>query len=345
VDVITYSENYLSAVMDFARRATGHFSYNWVGREDLFRWKYLEQTCSLPDGEAPVWLAVEDGIVRGLLGAVVSDFQWRGRTIPGLAAMDLYLEEACRGSGTAREMLALYEAATDLKLMLVSTAQVHKLYLRRGYTSLPGIGAQTVYRGPAGAARRLLRRFAGPQSGAVIAEGVDRLRSWLLSQPGVSLLPDTVPDEFDELIQAAQSRFELASRRDGNWLLWKYRHHPDRQGEIFTLSDDRGPLAVFAFARRQSAGPPMLILGDLFLRDNDDTETPRLLAGWTAKLTRVCGAHGLTLFDCGLTLNRILGAGPLSGTRPFHCSLLVSGEKAEVPDSCYVSAGDGDFIR
>ncbi len=344
MEVEPFSEDQVGPTMDFASRAAQHFTFNWAGREELLRWKYMEQTTVLPDQPFPAWTVTEGGTVRGFLGSVVSDFRVRGQEQTGAAAMDLYLEEAARGRGAIQELMRLYEQSAHVKLMLISTPKAHGIYLHRGYAELTGLRIQSASWGLVGLARRL-RKHVGSAPQADASQKVARLRDWIAAQPGVALLGEEDRPEIDAFVREAQSRYDLASLRGTGWLLWKYRRHPDHHGDVFVLRDQAGPRVVFAFAWRQIKGPPQLALGDLFFRDPDDRESLEILARYARRLVRLTGAYSLTWIDCGSPFSRLLQGQARTRSNSPLCSLLLGKGQQPMPDHRYISAGDGDYLR
>ncbi len=344
MEVKPFSEDQVGPVMDFAARATQHFTFNWVEREELLRWKYMEQTASLPGQSIPAWTVSDGDTVRGFLGSVVSDFRAQGQETTGAAAMDLYLEEATRGRGAIQELMRLYEQCAHVKLMLISTPKAHGIYIHRGYSEITGLRVRSASWGLVGLARRL-RKHVGSAPQADAGEKVARLRDWLTVQPGVGLLREEDRPEIDAFVRVAQSRYDLASLRDTNWLLWKYRHHPDGHGDVFVLRDQAGPRAVFAFAWRQVKGPPQLALGDLFFRDPGDREALEQVARHARRLVRLTGAYSLTWIDCGSPFTDLLQKQARTRSHAPLCSLLLGDSKQPEPDHQYISAGDGDYLR
>ena len=346
MEVIAFTEQYLGAVMDFATRSHEAFPFSWEGREELFRWKYLEQVNRLRTGEHPCWIAVEDGRVVGFLGSMASDFWFAGEEMDGNAAMDLYLEDACRGKGVGKEMLRLYEESARLKLMLVSSEQAHNIYLHRGYQDLPGIRATASMWSLRCGWHWLLRKAGIERFELEPAEGAGRMRDWMLTRSNVSVLNGHKRELVNDFLVQSQRRFSLAPRRSVEYLEWKYRNHPDRHGEVFTLSDDAGLCAIFALANRSLGGPPMLVIGDVFLRDHNDRRVLRKLVDWCRELVDVLGAHAAGTFGCWTPLNETMQEALASRNQVFRCSILVD-DCATPADTAtaYISAGDGDYIR
>jgi len=347
MDVHPFSEAYLGATLDFAQRARPAFAFSWADDEALFRWKYAHPLHRLPGQELPAWIVREGERVVGFLGSMPVEFWHGGRTLPGNVAMDLFLEESCRGRGAVGELLRLYEASAPLSLMLVSSERAHAIYLRRGYRNLPGLCSRFHAWSARDAARWLLRRLKLARFAPGPPAPADALREWLAAQPGVAVLAPGETGAADDLLRRHQRAHATAPRRTVASLIWRHREHPARHGEIFTLRDQGVLKAVFALCNRRLAGPPMLVLADLFLAEPDDEATVRRVVDLCRRLLGPAGAHALNTVGPPCLAARVLAESALiARARPLRCSLRVEGGDAGVdPARCYVSAGDGDYIR
>jgi GNAT superfamily N-acetyltransferase len=346
MEVVPFSERELGATLDFAARVRQQFPFSWAGREALLRWKYLEQVQRPAAAVAPVWILRDGDRVRGFLGAMLYDFWCTGQDLSGAAAMDFYLEPECRGRGLGQQLLQAYEAAARVKLMILSTPQAHRIYLQRGYAELKGVHACYGIWGLSGLARWLGHKALRRRYACVPPESADRLRDWLLARPGVGLAAAAEAPALDAFLRRAQERYDFAPRRTLAYLLWKYRQHPDRHGEVFTLREAGALKGVFAFANRQREGPPLLALGDHFLADPQDEASIHRLLDFSRRLTGLLGAHATVMLDPGSALGRALRTATLTRVQPLLCSLKIDGEVAAIElRRSYLSAGDGDFIR
>lgn len=346
MEVTRFSAEHLGATMDFARRAGPDFVFNWADREALFRWKYMDQVQRLADGELPAWVAREGDRVVGFLGAAAYDFWFVDQAMSGNAAMDYYLEPACRGRGVGKELLRCFEASARLKLIILSSRQAHEIFLHRGYQDLSGVRAHYGIWGLGGIVRRSLRKLKLTSFDFAAADSADQLRASLSDVPGLRV-PDAGDREtVDVFLRRAQEQYSLAPLRTYAYMEWKYRLHPDRHGEIFLLEAGGEIEAVFALANRRLDGPPMLAIGDLFLRNPDDVATIRRVLGLCGEAVRATGAHGSVALDPGGTIGRELCNVSMTRSRTRRCSMLVNDRdaRAELAKS-YISAGDGDFIR
>jgi hypothetical protein len=346
MDVDRFGVQHLGATMDFARRAGPDFVFNWAESEPLFRWKYMEQVQRLADGELPVWIARDGDRVVGFLGAAAYDFWFADQAMPGNAAMDYYLEAACRGRGVGKELLRCFEASARLNLIILSSRQAHEIFLHRGYQELSGVCAHYGIWGLPGRVRWGLRKLKLTSFDFAAADSADRLRAFLSNVPGLRV-PDAGDREtVDAFLRKAQEQYSLAPLRTYAYMEWKYRLHPDRHGEIFVLEGDGEIQAVFALANRRMDGPPMLAIGDLFLRHPEDVATIRLVLELCGKAVRATGAHASVALDPGGALGRELRNVTMTRSQSRRCSMLVDDcdARAELAKS-YISAGDGDFIR
>ena len=344
MEILPFAERHLGATMDFARRAEPAFGFSWARSEALFRWKYGDPMHALSGQEMPVWIARDGERVVGFLGSQPTGYLREGTPIRGNLAMDLYLEESCRGRGIAAGMLALYEASAELKLMLVSSPHAHSIYLRRGYTSLPGVRSWFFANGAGAASRWILRRLRlaparqSPPAAESLADG-------LSGKAGVGILASSEHDEVDAFLERCRLASRLAPLRDVAALVWRYRAHPARHGEIFTLREAGELKAVFALCRRELNGPPAIVIGDLFLAGPGEAAATRRIVDLAREMvdaTKACALNAVC--TDGLLPDLMSRSALLSRAVPLNCSLRMESRPAD-GDGLTLSAGDGDYIR
>ncbi len=136
----------------------------------------------------------------------------------------------------------------------------------------------------------------------------------------------------------------FSALRNSRFLLWKYRAHPELHGDVFTWHHNGKLAAVFALANQNRGGVHILVLADLYLR-KPDAATVMHFARMLNSAAHVVRADASGIFGSWELMTKACYRGWLKYTRSHRASLLVEGCGHDLsPSSCYISAGDGDYL-
>jgi len=344
VEVIPYEERWLGSLLDYSVRASPGFFFSWAKNEKLFRWKLVNQPSLKPGEQVPVWLAVEGDRVIGMRASMLSDYSCDGQPIRGVVGCDYYVERKYQGQGIGRELLKHSLELAPLHLHLNSSARAHGMHLHRGCREIKGLATYLTLHNPLAAASWLLRRALRGPAGRGAPRPIGKVRDWFCRQPGVAPLQKNDTDDTDGLLSYAQRRFAFAALRNSRFLLWKYREHPEQHGEVFTWQRNGELVAVFAMANQNRGGVHILVLADLYLRE-PDAAIALHFARMLNKAAHYACADASGIFGSWDLITKACYRGALKYARYHRASLLVEGCGHDLsPCSCYISAGDGDYL-
>ena len=344
IDVVAFEERYLGSLLDFSVKAAPGFFYSWAGSEELFRWKHARQPVQLPGTVVPIWLAVSAGRVVGTRGSMIGRYWFSGRELLGAIGCDYYIEPEYRGTGVGKELLRCSVELAPLRLNLNSSRASHIRHLSMGFQEIKGCNTHLSIRNLSSAGRWLHRRLLRGPGGRGTPNPIDRTRDWLAGQPGIEVLTEGMRATVETFLGQVQRRHVVAGLRTMDELLWRYREHPQRHGEVFAWHDNGQLEGVFAVANQSRDGLHILVLADLYLRQTALEPLSRI---WrlTRQASRASRADAASVFGSSKQLNGVVHRSLLTYTRRHLCSMQLEGQPdaVEIP-SCYISAGDGDYI-
>jgi GNAT superfamily N-acetyltransferase len=344
VEVIPYEERWLGSLLDYSVRAAPGFFFSWASNDKLFRWKLVDQPSLKPGEQVPVWLAVEGGRVIGIRASMLSDYSCDGQRIRGVVGCDYYVEQEYQGQGIGRELLKHSLELAPLHLHLNSSARAHGMHLHRGCREIKGLATYLTLHNPLAAAGWVTQRMLRGPAGRGTPRPIGKVRDWFCRQPGVVPIQESDAEEIDELLSSAQRQFDFAALRNSRFLLWKYRAHPELHGDVFTWHHNGKLAAVFALANQNRGGVHILVLADLYLR-KPDAATVMHFARMLNSAAHVVRADASGIFGSWELMTKACYRGWLKYTRSHRASLLVEGCGHDLsPSSCYISAGDGDYL-
>ena len=86
------------------------------------------------------------------------------------------------------------------------------------------------------------------------------------------------------------------------------------------------------------------MLADLYVRE-PDASIPAKAWRFARRAAAATGAHAASVFGSDEQLNSVVHGSPLTYVRHHLCSLQLEGGSKDIQiPSCYISAGDGDYI-
>ena len=339
IRIAEFTEQYLGQVLDFGAR----HRLRWGGNEALFRWKFFSHPRSADGARNHFWLVLDGERVVGINGGLTCEYWIGGQCVAGISSVDWYLDDACRGKGTGRELLGVMEQLAPLKLPILSSEVAHRLQLGRGYSALPMTFTTLRVRRPLACAAWWLRR-SRPARSSQPSRSFAPAVSILLASPRLRLLRENETAEVLRLMIDAQQRYYFCALHDPRFLIWKYRQPPQRCGETFVLEQNGRPCAVFALASQNRGGLDVLLLGDLHtVKDGGDSA--RIVRQLVARAANALGADAVTAFGMG-PHTRAVQAGAAPCVRRLHrASVRWDGGTLDLKRAdWYVSASYSDYL-
>ncbi|HUD72546.1 MAG TPA: hypothetical protein VMQ62_11360 [Dongiaceae bacterium] len=316
----------------------------------LWEWKHARD--GRASGPGHLSRVVEQhGRVIGHAGAIPARFLLDGHPIDGAFCLDTLVDPGERGAGVAlmRDQFAsgmlligagnrrseiLYERLSGRKRLLVRDARRLSLVIdpapwleRRGVPRALAAVARLAHRG----ARALRRRSPGPLPAGLAIEAVRRF-----------------PAEVDALADAFAGRFRRQTRRDRDWLDWRFVQAPFRY-EILLLRD-HGRLAGYAVHRATRLhGRPVTLLVEMIAIGDPRRHYDRLATRVEAEAAAAGSAeiHALDPGDA-LLVETLRRRGWFRRREPHHLLAYLAGPAGEAadftdPGAWYLGLGDADF--
>jgi hypothetical protein len=341
VRIEVYEPGMRPGILEFAR----DYGLIWGTEPALFSWKYertLPAVC--PSGIPRLWVLKKGQRVLGMLGTQPVTVVYRAERRSAAYAVDFHVHPELRGRGLGAALLQRFRDTCSFHLMAFATDLAHRIYLRKGYTEIPGLESFSNIRPTARTATRLLagrlgRKTARPQSLSFLAQ---RLAA---AMPGCVTETGDDPDALDDFLERCQLSYEFATVRDWETLRWRYLEHPFGAGAVFSQRRESGRReVVFALAWRRMRGLHALALCDLYFeKDSEDSAAGVVEA--LPRLAKIAGADFYTTVALPVRIKRLIADSRKRTPRLFSVWIEDADPKVFSDfTNWYVMGGDSDFI-
>jgi GNAT superfamily N-acetyltransferase len=316
---------------------------------ERFRWQYLENPKTSPDGPA-IWVALEDGVVLGQYASMPVGLQWGGGEVDSSWGMDVFLRPEARGKGIGALLFNAWSDSVTVALGLGLTESSYGLFKKLRYEDVgPVPFFQKILDAQAVAARKA--GAIGGALGPLASAALDLARPERPHPDAgrVTVAPiDAFSAEFDELWERARASYAMCVRRDRAYLTWKYRQPPHRRYALHAARRE-GALVGYAVSRHEDYnGIRLGWLVDVFA-DAEDHAAKDALIGSILDAFRAAGVARVQAFS----LNRALAEdlkrrGFFEGRSPMQFCVNARGDAAAVfadRERWHVVFGDSDMDR
>lgn len=265
------------AIFEFLKTA-------YAGRSEFkfpHRWAWaFENNPYLTGDLPPVWIAVApDGRVVGQSAALIEPLVVKGREYRIGWGIDFFVLPEYRGQGLGTRLQAANNSANEVFMSLSMAREAASIKSRLGMSALPEVPLFTriLHHDPESVKRTLQTRLPAGRFLGTFAPLLARILTrrnapdMVPEQPaGIEIRQETnFTEAFDTLWERISSAYTALVRRDAPYLVWKYRHQPHVQYDIFGGYRD-GRLDGYVILRR--ARPPernIGVLADLFSHPDD----------------------------------------------------------------------------
>lgn len=191
-------------------------------------WLFLHHPLRSPDGPA-LWISRRDGDIVGTEGGVPFTLVVEGEELRGSWAVELMVDPAWRGTEVAPSLSEAHRGSCQVAAFLSVSDSGHRMLLRRGSTDL---GRLPLYLRPLHARSLLRSEGAMTARSLVLAVTALAFRSFDLvlavrSRGTQAVAVDAFDQRSDEIWQRVSGGYPVISRRDAQWLHWRFDECPD----------------------------------------------------------------------------------------------------------------------
>jgi GNAT superfamily N-acetyltransferase len=309
-------------------------------------WQYRRNPNN-PAGGSPIWVARESGTVIGQYATMPVRLWVNGHDVQASWGMDVMVAPERQRQGLGEILFRQWDREAGASLGLGLSPASQRLFTKLGW---PDVGPVPCLVKPL--TRRAVRRANWPMP-------VNRLVS-AVTEPFIRIIARTRPmaaepepirrfdGGFTALWERVAPRFDLAVRRDADYLTWKYVSPPHVRYSIVALRGPEGAARGYAVYRHvQEPRGRVTLLVD-FLTDPQDEEAFEALLGWVDRAARAADSDKIRTFATGEAFRRIMRR---SGyfLRKSSMGFVVKVNAIELPPDFYrdtsrwhVTLGDSD---
>ena len=264
-------------------------------------WQYRRNPHSR---EPRIWVARDGPRVVGQYATMPVKVSVRGRELDGSWGMDVAVAPERQRQGLGEVLFQTWDQHSGASLGLGLSAASYRLFQKLRW---PDVGPLPCLVKPLTA-----RAFARTSAPAIVNSAIA-----LVAQPVVRLLRGRAPTDatirhvehfdsrFTDLWERVAPRFDLAVRRDANYLEWKFVELPHLRYSI--VASDRGGSVDGYAVFRHDAGRRVTALVD-FLVDPDDPSTFAALLHVAEAEARAAGSHKIRAFAMNAAFRRTMHA-------------------------------------
>ena len=312
-----------------------------------WQWQYFENP-TLGDEGPIIWIAVDKNRVIGQLATIPYPMWWDDREVRASVCMDFMVRKEVRGRGVGIALSDAWADNVDVGLALGLTPSSYPLF-RKMFSDVGPVPAYVKVLNAKAVVRRRFGRVGGTLVGPLVGAALELRSRRARGNPNVEVQAvSCVSDEYDDLWRRVRASFAAITRRDGQFLTWKYLKCPFHE---YRILEARTHGALTGYISLRSEGDARFrrgIVSDLFC-DTSDIATQDALIDAALDNFR---AQGVARVDT-YCLNALLGAalrrhGFLSGRTAIQCCVVhrhASSKPLSSRMGLSVMLGDGDLDR
>ena len=313
-----------------------------------WEWQYRRNPNN-PGGEPEIWIAHEGPAIVGQYATMPVRLAVAGREITGSWGMDVMVAPERQRQGLGEVLFRTWDRNVGASLGLGLSDASYRLFQKLRW---PDVGPVPCLVKPL--TRRAFRHPRWPMP-------INRLIS-AMTWPIVLIVSRSRPlnaevrvirrfdESFTELWEAVAPKFDLAVRRDANYLNWKYATAPHVRYSLVALLRDGRTAGYAVYRHVQEPRGRVTLLADL-LADPDDEDGVAALLRWVDQEARQADSDKIRTFVTNATFRRQLrrsGYFQVKSTMEFVVKvndINVAQDFYDSTDRWHVTLGDSDQDR
>jgi GNAT superfamily N-acetyltransferase len=314
------------------------------------RWDWQYRKNPNNPGHAPlIWVAREGKAIIGQYATMPVALSIKGQDVSGSWGMDVMVAPERQRQGLGEALFGTWDRHVGAALGLGLSPSSHKLFQKLRW---PEVGPIPFFVKPL--TRRALRRPEWPMPVNRLVSAVTlpyvkyaaRMRPML----GEVRLLRRFDQQFTDLWQRVGPQFDLAVRRDADYLQWKYVTPPHVRYTIAALQRESGAAGYIVYRHTHEPRGRVTIIVDFLVEPGDDEGLQTLLR-WVDREARAADSDKIRSFCLNAGFSRVLKQEGYSSVKS-SLQFVVKVNAVSVPpdfytrtDRWHIMLGDSDQDR
>jgi GNAT superfamily N-acetyltransferase len=301
------------------------------------RWEWQYRKNPNNPGHIPlIWVAREGKAIIGQYATMPVALNIKGQDVSGSWGMDVMVAPERQRQGLGEALFGTWDRHVGAALGLGLSPSSHKLFQKLRW---PEIGPIPFFVKPL--TRRALRRPEWPMPVNRLVSAVTlpyvkyaaRMRPML----GEVRLIRRFDQSFNDLWQRVGPKFDLAVRRDADYLQWKFVTPPHVRYTIAALQRDSGAAGYIVYRHTHEPRGRVTLIVD-FLVDPDDADGLVTLLRWVDREARAADSDKIRCFCLNDGFGRVLRHEGYSSVKS-SLQFVVKVNAVSVPPDFYTRTG------